>query len=405
MSIETPAKRQRTGAASSSLPRKPSRTQLSREQRESIRHAKYLENGISVLEQLGSMRKGNAEQYQIAWSPHNVLATASNTRRASSESAGGHVVVQYPLASTSKLSLKPSCLYPDQPSFIPSPAGSSQLRNGSAAATTAITQTQPIRYDDPRHISFSPCGYYLCALFPAIPVETLQQDPSIASSEGAALLPNGLAPGTGPISAPAMNANVNIASSHPATTLSQNGDTSSASAATAAAAKTSDFPLSRPLSQLCFWSRAETGALNDWKLIQSFQVDATYTRSQSLATAKADNVLKVNDKGQPIVADGSRASPSSGEPVKDNSTLRGGVKQLVWLNRRRNIVLSSPSSSSSHYGANVFSRLAARGPRILPTASASMEDSGPDQDVALVVFGRQAFAHYARFHPRSRRAS
>lgn len=280
--------------------------------------------------------------------------------------------MQYPLASTSKLSLRPSYLYPDRPSFTSSPAApaSSQVRNTATAATNTTTQTQPTRFDDPKHISFSHCGYYLCAFFPA--TAATQHGTSNASPRGPALLPNAPAPGTVPASVQPLD---------PSASLPHNA---------ASAAITLDAPPSRTLSQLCFWSRAETGALNDWKLIQTLQVDATYTKSQAEATTKQDNVLKVNDKGQPIVADSSRASPASGDSAKDNNLLRGGVKQIVWLNRRRRIVLSSPSSSSSRYGASSFSRLAARGPSILPSASASTEeDSGPDQDVALVVFGNQ----------------
>ncbi|CBQ67889.1 conserved hypothetical protein [Sporisorium reilianum SRZ2] len=388
MSIETPAKRQRTAdASSSSLPRKPSRTPLSHEQRQSIRHAKYIENGIDALEQLDSLRKGKADLGQIAWSPHNVLATASNSRRASSKTVGGHLVVQYPLASTSNSSLRPSYLLPDQPTFTSSSAAaassSSQVRIGATMATPNTAQAQPTRYDDPTHISFSPCGYYLCAFFRATaPVTTTtttttttQHGPSNATADGAALPPNGLAGATAPALAPANNATVNALSS--------------SDAAASQPLVTSETPPNRPLSQLCFWSRADTGALNDWKLVQTLSVDATSCKSHASTTTKADNVLKVNDKGQPIAADASRASPSGGDPATDNSTLRGGVKQVVWLNRRRRIVLSSSSSSSSHYGASPFSRLAARGPSTLPAASASTDDSGPDQDVALVVFGDQ----------------
>lgn len=111
-------------------------------------------------------------------------------------------------------------------------------------------------------------------------------------------------------------------------------------------------------------------------------------RNQNAASANPDNVLKVNDKGQQIVRDSSRSSPSSSDATKD-PVLIGGVNKIVWLNPRRRIVLGPANPASNHYGANPFGRLTARGPSFLPSGAtpSSAEDAGPDQNVALLVFG------------------
>lgn len=362
MSVQVPVKRQRIGDASDSLPSRRYQRPLSSEQHLSIRHAQCIDNGNNALEQLQSLRSGFNDLGQIAWSPHNLLATASNSQHAPSTSASGHIVVQYPVSSSSRKKLKPSHLYPEQSSFTSTPqAGPSQSR---PAANNTPPQTT--RYGDPRHISFSPCGYYLCAYFP---VSRRPTAPSKASPEAT----NGL-------------------SQEP---LSQPGTTATALDATLAlpqtAAPTSPSPpetsTTCPSAKFCIWSRAETGSLNDWKLVQTLSVKPAARRTGSAASAKPDNVLKVNERGQPVARNGLGASPSDLESAEDSKVLQGGIEKVVWLNRRRRIVLRSGSSSSNHYGASAFTRLAARGPSFLPAASASIDNSAPDQDVALVVFG------------------
>lgn len=87
-------------------------------------------------------------------------------------------------------------------------------------------------------------------------------------------------------------------------------------------------------------------------------------------------MVKVNDRGEQVSA--GRASA----PNKEDVILRGGVKHIVWLNKRRRIVVDA-SERASQYGANPFSRLPSRGPRFAETG----ETGGADEDAALVVFG------------------
>ena len=382
MSIETPAKRQRTSDTAARSPNKSPRRTLSAEQQRSLRHAHYLHNGISVTEQLASLRGGTSDLGQIAWSYHNVLATASDTQGSvSTSAAGGHVVIQYPVSSSSKRPLRPSYLYPEQPIFASAPtAEPSQPRQGTAATST----TPSTHYGDPKHISFSPCGYYLCAYFPLSDPVLAAKQSSTSASPGApaAAPPSGIAPGALP--SQAIGAPMLPQLSGGAQPVDPSIPVSQEASASASSAK----PVDSPTAKLCIWSRAETGALNDWKLVQAVPVKPTSHRNWSAAaSAKPNNVLKVNESGQQIIREGSRASPSDRDRAKDAGCLRGGVKQVVWLNRRRRIVLGSPSSSSGHYGASPCRRLAARGPSFLPTASASADDAGPDHDVALMVFG------------------
>ncbi len=161
MSIDTPAKRQRTSDASTRAHKRVVRKPLSTQQRQSLRHALYLENGIDVAEQLQRLTHGQADLDQIDWSAQNLIATASGSSSSTSASASAHVIVRYPVPQSSKHSLRPSHLYPHQPYFSATPvAGPSQPRAPS------------VRYDGPRHIAFSPCGFYLCAYFPALPANT-----------------------------------------------------------------------------------------------------------------------------------------------------------------------------------------------------------------------------------------
>ncbi|KAJ9476685.1 hypothetical protein PHBOTO_000363 [Pseudozyma hubeiensis] len=382
MSIESLAKRQRTGDASTSATKRPIRKALSTEQRQTIRHAHCLENGISALDRIEALRSGKADRRQIAWSPQNILATASNTRRSSPSSTtrSGHVVVQYPLASSSRTPVKPSCLYPDQPHFASSSAIRHSQQAGAAIAASP-TRNRPVRYNDPTQISFSPCGYYLCAYF--IPQHSSskthpQQNASQVTSDQAASSSNDLA--VLPLATSAQTATQiagNVSASDPTIAVSQVASTSTVN----------PTPADRPSAVFCIWSRADTGALNDWKLVQTVPCDPTSSKGNRATSSKSNNVLKVDDKGRPVPADTRQLSPPDSGYVSGATRLFGGVKQAVWLNRRRPIVLSTASSSSSYYGTSSFTRLAARGPNFVASASASIGDSGPEQDVALVLFG------------------
>lgn len=382
MSIESLAKRQRTGDASTSATKRSIRKALSSEQRQTIRHAHCLESGISALDRIEALRSGKADRRQIVWSPQNILATASNTRRSSPSSTtrSGHVVVQYPLASSSKSPIKPSYLYPDQPHFASSSAIRLSQQAGAAIAASP-TRTRPVRYKDPTQISFSPCGYYLCAYFTPHysssrahhqqNASQVTSDQTTSSSNDLAVLPLGTSAQT------ATQTGGNVSASEPTIAASQDASTSTVNLT----------PADRPPAVFCIWSRADTGALNDWKLVQSIPCDPTTSKGNRATSSKSDNVLKVDDKGRPVPADTLQMSPPDSGSVSGASRLFGGVKQAVWLNRRRPIVLSPASSPSSYYGASSFTRLAARGPNFVASASASIDDSGPEQDVALVLFG------------------
>ncbi|GAC93307.1 hypothetical protein PHSY_000872 [Pseudozyma hubeiensis SY62] len=382
MSIESLAKRQRTGDASTSSTKRSIRKAISTEQRQTIRHAQCLENGISALDRIETLRSGKADRRQIAWSSQNILATASNTRRSSTSSKirSGHVVVQYPLASSSKSPVKPSCLYPDSAHFtFSSSTGHSQ--QAGAAIAASLTRTRPVRYNDPTQISFSPCGFYLCAYFTPHHSSSKahhQPNASQVTSGQAATSSNDLAvPPLATSAETAAQISGNVSASDPTIAASQDASTSILNIT----------PADRPPAVFCVWSRADTAALNDWKLVQTVPCDSTSSTGKRATSSKSDNVLKVDDKGRPVPTDTRQTPPSDGGSVSGASRLFGCVKQAVWLNRRRPIVLSPASSPSSYYGASSFTRLAARGPNCVASASASTDNSGPDQDVALVLFG------------------
>ncbi|GAC73713.1 hypothetical protein PANT_9c00263 [Moesziomyces antarcticus T-34] len=376
MSIDTPAKRPRNSDASPRSHKRVARKPLSTQQRQSLRHALSLENGIDVAEQLQRLTRGQADLDQIDWSSQNLIATASpSSSLASTSSASAHVIVRYPVPQSSKHSLRPSHLYPHQPYFSATPlAGPSQPRTSS------------VRYDDPRHVAFSPCGFYLCAYFPAQPANTpsaslppslppLPSDAQIGQNSG-----EPMAATASETSIPTIN---QLSGALAPLDASLAASTNPSVAHTTAAASLGSA--SEPSGVFCIWSRAETAALNDWKLVDSIPVDNIQHPAPTAAAGKADNVLKVNDKGQQILKDGSRASPAS----KDGVHLHAGVAKVVWLNQRRRVVLSTASSATSHYGGAPFERLSSRGPTYVPAATAPNDEAGPDKDLALVVFGQR----------------
>ncbi len=284
------------------------------------------------------------------------------------------MIVRYPVPQSSKHSLRPSHLYPHQPYFSATPiAGPSQPR------------TPSVRYDDPRHVAFSPCGFYLCAYFPAQPANTpsaslppslppLPSDAQIGQTAASPWLLRRPRPASD--DQPAQRAHAPLDASLAASTNPSVAHTTAAASLGSA---------SEPSGVFCIWSRAETAALNDWKLVDSIPVDNIQHPAPTAAAGKMDNVLKVNDKGQQILKDGSRASPAS----KDGVHLHAGVAKVVWLNQRRRVVLSTASSATSHYGGAPFERLSSRGPTCVPAATAPNDEAGPDKDLALVVFGQR----------------
>lgn len=375
MSIDTPAKRQRTSDASTRAYKRVARKPLSTQQRQSLRHALYLENGIDVAEQLQRLTHGQADLDQIGWSAQNLIATASGSSSLTSASASAHVIVRYPVPQSSKHSLRPSHLYPHQPYFSATPvAGPSQPRAPS------------VRYDGPRHIAFSPCGFYLCAHFPALPANTplSSLNPALPTLPSDAQIGHNAAePMAATASATSIPMINQLSGAVPPLDASVAASTDPSFAQTTAAASLGSA--SEPSGVFCIWSRAETAALNDWKLVDSIPVDNVQHPAPTAAAGKADNVLKVNDKGQQIVKDASRASPAS----KDGVHLHAGVAKVVWLNQRRRVVLPTASSATSHYGSAPFERLSSRGPTCVPAAAAPNDEAGPDKDLALVVFGQR----------------
>lgn len=295
--------------------------------------------------------------------------------------------MQYPLASSSKPPLKSSYLYPDQDGFSSSSTAAfshqrSTVTTATTAAAASTTSSQSTRFDDPTNISFSPCGYYLCAFFPVphdAATTNAKNNAFDPTPSNVSLMTNGLATRTLPTSsAPTIT---QLSANLPA--LDQSLPASHHIAAT----DVPPAPSVGPRARLCIWSRAETGALNDWKLVQTIICEPACSQSHAISSTKTENVLKVNEKGQSIPTQGLRASPSDADSGNGTGTLLGGVKHVVWLNRHRRIVLNDQSTSPSHYGASSFSRLASRGPSFIPTSTAYTDNSGPDQDLALVVFG------------------
>ncbi len=163
MSIETPAKRQRTSDAAKKSPKKSSRSPLSGEQLRTIRHAQYIDNGIVASEQLRNLRAGSSDLGQIGLVISKCHRKPRPTHKAQPRhQPQRHVIVQHP-------STTPGSAPCDLRTYTR--AVIICIRSDCWTISTTswchrASSTTTTRYDDPRQISFSPCGYYLCAYFP-----------------------------------------------------------------------------------------------------------------------------------------------------------------------------------------------------------------------------------------------
>ncbi|PWZ02538.1 hypothetical protein BCV70DRAFT_196778 [Testicularia cyperi] len=409
MTVQKPTKRRRTAtinAASSSQ----SSVILTPSQVAAARSCKHAENDAVVLEQLDRLQAGRAQHHEIAWSPHNCIAHASSTSSFVTP-AVPHVVLRtigpkakLPSGSTSRLTkypqTRPCLLFPTPDVISAIPPGTSPPADHPA-----------VLYDDPQSISFSPCGYYLCAFFPirqsnfvrasqhattnaaavtaaaasttlnGAPLTSVATDPSGAPVAAAA----GSTPV--PVSIPMMNQLSSSSSGGAAGTLAnplQKLAVDESAAPARPDLQTAD-------GRLCIWSRAEEGTHDAWKLIQSVAVREGSGRHPG-ARRKPDNVVKVNEHGERVV---SFARDAESDQTKGRKRLQGGVARVQWLNQRRSTVLAQPTPSpaaslttpSGSATARAFARLAPRGPAFPPSSLSASR--GPDRDVALIVFGKQ----------------
>lgn len=329
---------------------------------------------------------------QIAWSRHNLIAHASPSN------ARPHIVLRSSaqLAASARPSThqqKPCLLYPPA-----DPVTANQLFS-AASATAAAASHSPLpttEYAGPEAITFSHCGFFLAAYFPlkhahlpsrgtspGISAQQQQVLHQIEQNSNAAALPA--------TSLPLASRTLSTASAPNDPALSGAANTPLPLPLSSAA--TTPPKLSTPTGKLCIWSRAQTGSLNDWVLIQAVPVHQD-RKDETTRKANKDAPVKVNDQGQTMEA----SDMSNDQTVR--SELCGGVRKIVWLSAKRKWVARADNEQSG------FEREASRGPCFLD----SEEVAGPQPDQAFVVFGHQSqisllYCKNADNYPAANRAS
>ncbi|KAN0065598.1 hypothetical protein ACQY0O_000721 [Thecaphora frezii] len=335
---------------------------------------------------------GRSETHPIAWSRHNLVAYASSVSAApahpivvvssgsssihgippdvatgSGQAVSPHVVLRSlalaPLEATAD-GPRPCRLYPPPVSDAvhPHPLFSSTGTSGNGSAPGSVSGG----YADPECIEFSPCGFYLCAYFPSAASKANEQGErdGLLAQEVHALQQIEQA-GNVTSAAPSIPS----LSRNPTEGLGDLGAAMNASVSATMASATAAAPMrapcaAAPTGKLCIWSRADTEALNDWTLVQSFDVlDDAAVQAAPKTPAPAATL-----DGQGHVPGALAVGPTR---------LCGGIKRIVWLGDRRKWTMRT-AGQGCQYG-----REASRGPAFLSSETAV----GAQRDLALVAFG------------------
>ncbi|EPQ27372.1 uncharacterized protein PFL1_04911 [Pseudozyma flocculosa PF-1] len=381
-------KRRRIGSAAGR-----SEEQLEQTKRLLLASASH-EADLTRSNRLLDLAAGRSDRQQLAWSRHNLIARASSTfspvHSPNSPSAGGidpittaapprprpHVVLRslaYSSSAVDASALRPCHLYPpDDPAQpFPNPADPS--------LATTLPQPRPTEYGDPECIAFSPCGFYLAAYFPLSSVrsDAAEAKDHLLSRQEQALQQIEQA------TAGSLNAAPAIPSLSRNSTTGGLGDAPGMASALAAGLLppvTSNTPpaLASPSGKLCIWSRAETGALNGWRIMQVLEVleDRSGERDPS---ASREGYLEADGQSQ-LTGSLNGSVPGAGVQLQER------VKRILWLGGKRNWVLEEPAAGiDGGGGGHCYRREAGRGPSFLNAE----ESAGPQRDLALVVFGQR----------------